>query len=386
MQKIVRFSPPAISQAEIDAVVDTLKSGWLTSGPKAAAFEKEFAQHVGSRHAVAVNSATAGLMLSLAVLGIGRGDKVATSVMTFTATLEAIMACGAEPVLVDIDPVTLNLDITALEKLVESVPGIRAVIPVHYGGNACPMDAIEAICRPRHIAIIEDAAHAFPTRCGKRMIGTIGDMTVFSFYANKTLTTGEGGMVTTDDAVQAERMRRMRLHGIRAASKAGPDQRALSWQYDVEERGMKCNLSDVAAAMGRVQLARAGALHERRIAIARHYHAMLAGLPLELPQAGGNFEDSSWHLFVVKLQLDRTGLTRNQLAERLLDKGIETSVHYKPIHMHSFWAAELSLQRGAFPAAEHAYEQILSLPIHPMLSDDDLRRIATGMASLFAAA
>jgi dTDP-4-amino-4,6-dideoxygalactose transaminase len=202
MQTPVRFAPPSIGQAEIDAVVETLRGGWLTSGPKTLAFEKAFAERIGCEHAIAVSSCTAGLTLALYALGIGPGDKVATSVLTFTATVEAIVACGAEPVLLDIEPDTLNLDIGALQSALLAQPAIRAVMPIHHAGQACRMDEIKALCRPRGVAVVEDAAHALPTRYGGRMIGTVGDATVFSFYANKTMTTGEGGMVTTDDAQQ----------------------------------------------------------------------------------------------------------------------------------------------------------------------------------------
>jgi dTDP-4-amino-4,6-dideoxygalactose transaminase len=261
----VSFAPPDIGESEIEAVVATLKSGWLTSGPKTLEFEKAISEYLGCEHAVAVNSATAGLELALDVLGIGPGDKVATPVMTFTATAEAIVSCGAQPVLVDIDPRTLNIDAAALERAVAKDPLIKAVIPVHYGGQACQMERIESICRPRGIFIVEDAAHALPSSRGNRRVGSIGDITVFSFYANKTLTTGEGGMAATNDDTLAAKMRVIRLHGITRA----PGEPGLAapppWQYDVTARGSNRNMSDIAAAMGIVQLARCDDMHRKRI-------------------------------------------------------------------------------------------------------------------------
>lgn len=385
MQTLVRFSPPQIGQDEIDAVVETLRSGWLTSGPKTLAFEQAFAQRIGCLQAVAVSSCTAGITLALCALGIGRGDKVATSVMTFTATVEAIIACGAEPVLVDIEKDTLNIDVDALQEAVRTQPAIRAVIPVHHAGEACRMDQIEALCRPLGIAIVEDAAHALPTRYRGRMVGAIGDATVFSFYANKTMTTGEGGMVTTNDAVLADRLRSMRLHGIRKPIPIGPEDKPLSWQYDVVAAGSKCNLSDIASAIGLVQLRRADDLHRLRTANAKLYFRALTDLPLRLPHPTGEFEDHSWHLFVIRLDTKKAPITRNELSAALLTAGVETSVHFKPIHMHTHWAKTLNPVHGAFPMAEAAYDEVLSLPVHPGLSEGDVLRVADAITKLLTA-
>lgn len=386
MRSAVRFSPPVIGEAEIEAVVETLRSGWLTTGPKTLEFETAFAKRIGCQNAVAVSSCTAGLTLALAALGIKPGDRVATSVMTFTATLEAICAVGAEPVLVDVHPGTLNMDPDALEILTSSDRRIKAVIPVHYAGQACRMDQIEKICRPRGIAIVEDAAHAFPSRFEDRLIGTIGDATVFSFYANKTLTTGEGGMVATEDVKLATKMRRMRLHGIQKPTPAGPIESRLSWQYDVLEKGHKCNLHDIASAIGMAQLAKADVFHKRRMEIAMMYMDLLGGLPLDLPVLSGPISDHSWHLFVIQVHQTGASLGRNELSARMLESGIETSVHFKPVHLHTYWSRMLGLGQGAFPVAERAYQSILSLPVHAMLSDHDVRRVAGSMRSLLTGA
>jgi dTDP-4-amino-4,6-dideoxygalactose transaminase len=369
----VPFFRPDIGDEEIAAVVETLRSGWVTIGPRTHGFEQAFAQWVGAPHAVAVSSCTAALHLALDALDLKPGDEVITSTLTFTATGAAIVHAGGRPVLADCDPDTLNLDPTDAVRKVTS--RTRAIVPVHYAGHPAPMDELLEIGRRCHLTILEDAAHALPASYRGRRIGTIGNATAFSFYATKNLTTGEGGMLTTADASLAERLRTRRLHGMnrdawRRYSADG------SWRYDVTYPGFKYNMTDIAAAMGLVQLRRLPALHQRRRQLAALYGELLSDVPeLELPVTQPDVEHA-WHLYVVRLRPERLRVHRDEVIELLKAEGVATQVHFIPLHLHSYYRYAFGYRPEDFPVASAAAERILSLPFFTLMSDDDVRYVA----------
>ena len=384
------FALPDIGEAEIAEVVDTLRSGWVTTGPKAARFERAFAQFLGdpggdaALHCIAVNSATAGLHLAAEALGIGPGDEVVTTTHTFTATAEVVRYLGADVKLVDIDPATLNIDPAAVQAAI--TPRTKLIMPVHYAGLAADMPAILALARQHGLKVVEDAAHALPTTSGGRMVGTLGsDATVFSFYANKTITTGEGGMLVTRDAALAQRAKTMRLHGMNRDAFDRFTAKVPSWYYEVVAPGFKYNLTDIAAALGIHQLRRAHAFQQRRAQIVAQYQAGLAGLPLiTAPQAPAG-ETHAWHLYVLRLA-DGAGVPRDRFIEQLFEAGIGCSVHYIPLHLHPYWRDRYGLQPGQFPHSQRAYERMLSLPLYSRMTDDDVQRVAQAVRGALGAA
>ena len=382
------FALPEIGDEEIAEVVDTLRSGWVTTGPKARRFEADFAAWLGGPggedpaglHCIAVNSATAGLHLALEALGIGPGDEVITTTHTFTATAEVVRYLGADVRLVDIDPATLNISPAAVEAAI--TPRTRAVIPVHYAGLAADMPAILAIARRHGLKVVEDAAHALPTTCGGRLVGTLdSDATVFSFYANKTMTTGEGGMLVTRDAALAARASVMRLHGMSRDAFDRFTARVPSWYYEIVAPGFKYNLTDIAAAMGIHQLKKARAFAQRRGEIAARYDAAFAGLPLVAAPLAPAGDLHAWHLYVLRLAPD-AGIGRDAFIEALFDAGIGCSVHYIPLHLQPYWRDRYHLQPGDFPASQHAYEQMLSLPIYSRMNDADTESVIAAVRGL----
>jgi dTDP-4-amino-4,6-dideoxygalactose transaminase len=378
------FALPEIGDEEIAEVVDTLRSGWVTTGPKARRFEQEFAAFLGDQghadshgealHCVAVNSATAGLHLALEALGIGPGDEVITTTHTFTATAEVVRYLGADVKLVDVDPATLNIDPAAVEEAVTA--RTKAIVPVHYAGLAADMQSLLELAADCDLKVVEDAAHALPTTCGGQLVGTLdSDATVFSFYANKTITTGEGGMLVTRDAALAARARTMRLHGMNRDAFDRFTAKVPSWFYEVVAPGFKYNLTDIAAALGLHQLKKANAFQQRRAAIAAAYDAAFADLPLILPPQPAAGDRHAWHLYVLRLA-DDAGIERDRFIERLFDAGIGCSVHYIPLHLHPYWRDRYALQPAMFPHSQHAYERMLSLPIYTRMSDGDVMRVA----------
>ncbi|WP_428419993.1 DegT/DnrJ/EryC1/StrS family aminotransferase [Methylibium sp.] len=401
------FALPEIGEEEIAEVVDTLRSGWVTTGPKAKRFEQDFAEFLGSLplppgegrgeglgegasgllpadarplHAIAVNSATAGLHLALEALGIGPGDEVITTTHTFTATAEVVRYLGADVVLVDIDPATLNIDPVLVEAAI--TPRTKAIIPVHYAGLAADMQAILAIARRHGLKVVEDAAHALPASCGGALVGTLAsDATVFSFYANKTITTGEGGMVVTRDAELAKRVKVMRLHGISRDAFDRFTAKTPSWYYEIVAPGYKYNLTDIAAALGIHQLRRAHGFQQRRAAIARRYRDAFAGLPLQLPPGPAAGDLHAWHLYVLRLT-DDAPFDRDAFIERLFALGIGVSVHYIPLHQHPYWRERYALSAAQFPHSQHAYERMLSLPLYTKMSEADIERVIAAVQQL----
>ncbi len=379
------FALPDIGDEEIAEVVDTLKSGWVTTGPKAARFEAEFRAFLGDRagddglHAIAVNSATAGLHLALEGLGIGPGDEVITTTHTFTATAEVVRYLGADVRLVDIDPATLNIDPARIEAAI--TPRTKAILPVHYGGLAADVPAILDIARRHGCKVVEDAAHALPTTCGGKLVGTLAsDATVFSFYANKTITTGEGGMLVTRDAALAQRARVMRLHGMNRDAFDRFTAKVPSWYYEVVAPGFKYNLTDIAAAIGLQQLKKARRFQQARGRIAALYDAAFADMPLTLPPQPMPGELHAWHLYA--LRLGDCAIARDRFIERLFEAGIGCSVHYIPLHLQPYWRDRYALRPESFPHAQRAYERLVSLPIYTRMSDADVQRVVDAVRAV----
>ena len=378
------FALPEIGEEEIAEVVDTLRSGWVTTGPKARRFEQDFVQFLGddSLQAIAVNSATAGLHLALEALGIGPGDEVITTTHTFTATAEVVRYMGADVVLVDIDPATLNIDPKAIEAAI--TPKTKAIMPVHYAGLSVDMDAIHAMASKHGLKVVEDAAHALPTTYQGQLIGLgRSDAVVFSFYANKTMTTGEGGMLVTRDADLAARAKVMRLHGINRDAFDRFTAKVPSWYYEIVAPGFKYNLTDIAAALGLHQLKRVRGFQVRREQIAQRYDEALADLPLIAPPRPVNEGDlHAWHLYVVRLS-DAAQINRDQLIESLFADGIGVSVHYIPLHLHPYWRERYDLKPEQFPHSQRAYERMVSLPLYTKMTDADVERVITSVRKAF---
>ncbi len=380
----VPFAMPDIGEAEIGEVVDSLKSGWITSGPKVRSFEERFAERIGDDDvmAVAVNSATAGLHLALEAIGIGAGDEVITTTFTFTATAEVIRYLGGQPVFVDIDPNTLCIDPALVAEAVTE--RTRAIIPVHYGGLACDMDALIDLAARHELRIVEDAAHAFPSHHGKQLVGSLDTASaVFSFYATKTIATGEGGMLVTKRSDIADRARIMRLHGIDrdAFDRYVADRPA--WSYDVVAPGFKYNMTDLAAALGLHQLARADEFHRRRVELASAYSEGFLDLPLSLPPSPDDVSDHAWHLYVIRLT-DDAPVERNRFIELMFEAGIGCSVHYAPLHLLSYWRDSCDLNPDQFPHAQAVFERCVSLPLYTRLTDGESARIIDTVRELLA--
>ncbi len=367
-QHNIPFFLPAIGEEEIQAVVETLRSGWLTTGPKTKMFEQKFAERTGARHALAVNSATSALHLALEAVGVGAGDEVLVPTMTFASTAEVVVHQGARPVLIDCLPDTLNIDPDRIEEKI--TPQTKAIIPVHYGGQPCQMDRILDIASRHKLRVIEDAAHALPARYRDRVVGTIGDVTCFSFYANKTITTGEGGMITTNSDDLAERMRIMSLHGIsRDAWKRFSAEG--SWYYEILAPGYKYNMTDIAASLGVQQLARCDQFWELRRERAGWYDKGLSDVAeVSLPRVAPEVQHA-WHLYVIQIAPELLRIDRNEFIKQLNAAGIGTSVHYTPLHMHPYYRDAWGYQPADLPVAQSAYNRIISLPLHPKLARSD---------------
>ena len=376
------FALPEIGEEEIAEVVAALRSGWVTTGPRARQFEEDFATFLGGGlEAIAVNSATAGLHLALEAVGVGPGDQVITCTHTFTATAEVIRYLGAEPVLVDVDWDSLCIDVAAVEAAI--TPRTKVLLPVHFAGRAADMEALIALAHRHGLRVVEDAAHALPATCGGRLVGTLGsDATVFSFYANKTMTTGEGGMLVTRDALLAQRARTMRLHGISRDAFDRFTAKVPSWYYEVVAPGFKYNLTDIAAALGLHQLRKLGRFQSARARIAEAYDAAFADLPLALPPRPAPGDKHAWHLYVIRLDA-AAGVSRDELIEHLFAAGIGCSVHYIPLHLQPYWRDSLGLLAESFPASQRSFESGLSLPIYSRMSDADTARVIAAVHGAF---
>jgi dTDP-4-amino-4,6-dideoxygalactose transaminase len=376
--KFLPFNRAFIDEQDIEEVVEVLRSGWLTTGPRVKQFEAAFSAFTGAAHSVALSSCTAALHLSLAAIGIAEGDEVIIPTMTFASTGETVLYFKARPVLVDCAPNSFHVDPKQIEAAITN--RTKAIVPVHYSGYACDMDAILDIARRHDLRVIEDAAHALPATYKRKMIGTLGDITCFSFYATKTLTTGEGGMVTTDNEQYAERIRSLSLHGIskdawKRYSAEG------SWRYDIQEVGYKYNLTDLQAALGLSQLAKREATHALRIRLAQRYDRALAPLDaFEIPQIPSDVT-SAWHLYVLQVKPDVLRIGRDRVIEELKSRGIGTSVHFIPLHLHSLYQ-RIGYRDGQFPNAEARFNGAISLPLYPSMTDDDSDRVIEALRDI----
>lgn len=383
-REFIPFAKPDIGMVEIDAVTEVLKSGWITTGSKANEFQTAFGDFLGGGlEPIAVNSATAGLHLALEAIGIAAGDEVIIPTLTFTATAEVIRYLGGNPILVDVEPDTLNISPDLVRAAITA--RTRAIMPVHYAGLPCNMTEILAIAAEHDLRVIEDAAHALPARHQGHLIGTLGsDATVFSFYANKTMTTGEGGMVVTRNPELAKRMRIMRLHGIDRDAFDRFKSTVPAWYYEVVAPGFKYNLTDIASAMGLVQLGRLDAFQCRRDKLADRYLDALRNLPLILPSKGQSQDQHAWHLFVIRLDDEalRRGINREALINGLSERRIGTSVHYVPLHRQPYWRDSLRTKVADFPVAETAYQNMVSIPLFTAMSDDDQEHIIKSLIEI----
>jgi dTDP-4-amino-4,6-dideoxygalactose transaminase len=366
------FHAPDIGDEEIRSVVETLRSGWLTTGAKVNQLEQEFSRYTGAPHSVAVNSGTAALHLALDAIGIKEGDEVIVPTMTFTASAEVVLYFKARPVLVDCEPDTLNIDAQRIEEKI--TPRTKAIMPVHFAGQPCDMSQILQIAHRHNLRVLEDAAHALPARYQEKMVGTVGDITCFSFYVTKTITTGEGGMATTSNPQWADHMRVMSLHGIsKDAWKRYTNEG--SWYYEVHYPGYKYNLTDIAAAIGIEQLKKCNKLWESRRRIAAAYDEGFADLPeIRTPVCRPDLQHA-WHLYVIQLELERLTINRNQFIETLKQENIGTSVHFIPLHLHPYYQKTFGYTPADFPHASAVFHRIVSLPIFPKMTEADTRHV-----------
>jgi len=376
-QNFLPFALPEIGEEEIAEVVDSMRSGWITTGPKVKKFEEDFAQYIGAKHALAMNSATAGLHLALDAIGLEAGDKVIVPVYTFTSTAEVVRYFNADPIFCDVEEKTYNIDVSKLEALLSKhcqSPNhkVKAIMPVHMAGQACDISAIMKLAKKYNLKVIEDAAHSLPATSEGKLIGTIGDITVFSFYATKTITTAEGGMVTTDNDEYKRRIEVMRLHGFnrnawdRYTSKKG------TWFYEIVAPGYKYNLTDIAAAMGLHQLKKCNRFYERRLAMAQKYNRAFSGSnKMTTPYQKIASDKHSYHLYIVQVNPS----IRDRFIDVMKEKGIGCSVHFIPLHMQPYWRDRYKLQENDFPVAMKCFSGAVSLPLYTKMTDADQDRV-----------
>jgi dTDP-4-amino-4,6-dideoxygalactose transaminase/ribosomal protein S18 acetylase RimI-like enzyme len=377
--KFIPFALPDIDHNEIDAVQAVLESGWLTTGERVKDFERAVAEFTGARHAVALNSGTAALHLALDAIGLKAGDEVIVPAYTFAATAEVVLYFDAIPVLVDVEARTLNIDPAEIERKITD--RTRAIIPVDFGGLPADLDRIRALARARNMAVIEDAAHSLTARYNGRMIGCVADITCLSFYATKTITTGEGGMFLTDSDAYAERARIMSLHGISRDAWKRYTQEG-SWFYEVVDAGYKYNMTDIAAALGLAQLQKALPMRERRQAIASRYHAAFGGDDrVEVPHSDSD-DDHAWHLYPLRLNLEKLSIDRAGFIGALRGRGIGASVHFIPLHLHPFYRDRFGFQPDDFPVSHREYLREISLPIYSKMTDAHVDRVIAAVLEI----
>lgn len=373
------FHKPFISEEEIDEMVDTLRSGWLSMGPKTIKFEDEFNNYIGAKKSVAVSSWTAAGHLTLEAFGLQRGDEVIVPTMTFPATAEIVCYFGAKPVIVDVQEDTLNISLSEIEKAI--TPKTKAIIPVHYAGQPCDLDEINQIAKIHNLKVLEDAAHALPATYKGKKIGTISDATCFSFYATKTLSTGEGGMICTNDQEISERCAIMRLHGInRDAWKRYSE--AGSWYYEVVAPGYKYNFTDLQASLGLPQLKKVDTMWDWRKRIAIKYMESFKDLDLITLPTIKDDRESSWHLFPIRLNLEMLTKNRAQIIDELKKQNIGVGVHFMPVHQHLYYSETFNLDDKNFPIASATFPRLLSLPIYPGMTDNSVDKVIVTLIDL----
>jgi dTDP-4-amino-4,6-dideoxygalactose transaminase len=374
----LQFSPPLVGSEEVDAVIETLKSNWLTTGPKTRQFEQQFAEYVQAPGGLALNSCTAGLHTALVALGIGPGDEVITTPITFAASVNVIEHVGAMPVLADVEQDTLNLDPARVREAI--TPRTKAIIPVHYAGHPVNLQAFNTIAEEHSLVVIEDAAHAVSAKYEGIPIGGTGNPTAFSFYATKNMTTGEGGMLTGTPEL-LERVRILSLHGM-SCEAWGRYGKGGSWKYDVVAPGFKYNMTDIQASIGICQLRKLSEFQQRRRQVVDAYRAALAELDaIQLPVERGPIEHA-WHLFVIRLREGQLKINRDQFVEQLTAHNIGTSVHFIPIHMHSFYRKKYGYRPNDFPVAYQNYQQVISLPLNPSMSEQDVTDVIEAVCDI----
>ncbi|MCH7663818.1 MAG: DegT/DnrJ/EryC1/StrS family aminotransferase [Chloroflexi bacterium] len=381
MRGFLPFALPDIGEEEIAEILDSVRSGWLTTGPKTQRFEQDFVQFIGDGvQAVSVNSATAGLHLALEAIGIRAGDEVITTPYTFTATAEVIRYLGADVVFVDIDSVTMNIEPSKIETAITS--RTKAIIPVHFAGLSCKMDAIFRIAGEYNLRIVEDAAHALPTTSNGRLVGGLeSEATIFSFYVTKTLAVGEGGILVTRNSEIADRARVMRLHGINRDVFDRSISKRPAWYYEVVAPGFKYNMTDLVASLGIHQLKKVWAFQKRRAEMAAYYDKALQDLPIVLPPKPENDDIHAWHLYVIRLK-DEADISRDRFIELMAQKGIGCSVHFIPLHIQPYWRNKYNLKPQDFPNALKAYERAVSLPLYTKMSVEDQGRVVAAVREI----
>jgi dTDP-4-amino-4,6-dideoxygalactose transaminase len=379
---LLPFAVPDVTEPEVDRVVEVLRSGWLTTGPKTKQFEQAFASYVGTRHAVALNSGTAALHLALDAIGLSAADEVIVPTYTFTATAEVVRYFDARLVLVDVNPDTLNLDVAAAELAVTA--RTRAIIGVDIAGQPCDWHLLRNVADRHGLVLVDDAAHALPSTLYGRPIGSWADLTAFSFYATKTLTTGEGGMLVTNTTEWAERAASMALHGI--SKDAWKRYTAEgSWYYEVVAPGFKYNMTDIAAALGLGQLQRLEQMHHRRSAIAAKYAQAFADLPEVEPPCTRMDRTTAWHLYILRLHLDRLRCDRAEFIHQLTAANISSSVHFIPLHLHPYYRDTYGYEPRDFPVAYTEYQRAVSIPIYSRMSDQDVEDVIAAVHQIVAA-
>ena len=381
-QSFLPFALPDVDNAELFQIKEALESGWVTTGPKTRQFEAEFASAVGAKHAIAVNSCTAAMHLALEAIGLRRGDEVITTPYTFAATAEVVRYFDARPIFVDVDARTFNMRPDLLEASI--TPRTKAIIPIHIAGLPAEMDDILEVATRHNLPVIEDAAHAFPTHYKGRIIGSLSQFTCFSFYATKTLTTGEGGMICTDNDEWAERCRIMALHGI--SKDAWKRYTAEgSWYYEIIAPGYKYNMTDIAAAMGLAQLQKAERMRDRRRAIAEQFNRVFRELPaVQIPDDRDDCQHA-WHLYMLRLNLNHLDIDRARFADELKQRNIGVSVHFIPLHLHPYYRETYGYQPEDFSVAYHEYLREVSLPIYSKMSDADVKDVIEAVLEIVQA-
>ena len=381
-REYIPFSPPWIGKAEEKEVLDTLRSAWITTGPKVSEFEKNFARYAGATHAVAAFSCTDAMFIALKALGIKDGDEIILSPYTFASTAHVICYHRAKPVFVDVEPDTFNINPNKIEEKITKKT--KAIIPVHFAGHPCDMDPILKIAKKHNLYVMDDAAHAIGSEYNGRSIGSIGDITCFSFYATKNITTAEGGMAVTDNKEWASHMRILTMYGISDARQIWHKRHSKnsSIHYDIVELGYKCNMTDICAAMGLWQLEKIGMFNKMREKFAKIYDGAFRGHQgLEVPKIK-KYAKTNRHLYPLLLNLDRLDIDRDRFVAALRDMNIGTSVLFKPLHLHSYYAKTFGYRYGDFPVAEKLFERVICLPVSPKIGRACVRKIAEGVLYL----